>query len=105
MTWWAHQGTREWVQYDFPREQEVAESAVYWYDDGEEGGCRVPQSWRVLIRKGDTWEPVEVRSGYGVAKDTFNRVEFAAVKTRGIRLEVELQPGYSGGILEWKAGP
>jgi hypothetical protein len=105
MTWWAHLGTREWVQYDFPREQEVATSAVYWYDDGEESGCRVPASWRVLIRKGDVWQPVVTQSAYGVSKDTFNRVEFEPVKTNGIRLEVQLQPKYSGGILEWKVGP
>ncbi len=105
MTWWAHLGTREWVQYDLPQEEEVSTSAVYWYDDGEEGGCRVPQSWRVLIRKGDAWEPVDARSAYGVKKDAYNRVEFVPVRTNGIRLEVQLQPEYSGGILEWKFGP
>ena len=105
MTWWAHRGTLEWVQYDFPAEKVVAASGVYWYDDGEDGDCRVPQSWRVLIRKGDGWEPVEASSAYGVAKDTFNRVEFVPVRTNGIRLEVQLQANSSGGILEWNVGP
>jgi hypothetical protein len=105
MTWWAHRGTLEWVQYDFPAEKEVSASSVYWFDDGEDGDCRVPESWRVFIRKGDGWEPVAASSAYGVAKDTLNRVEFLPVRTNGIRLEVQLQPNTSGGILEWNVGP
>jgi hypothetical protein len=31
-----------------------------------------------------------------------NRVSFQPVETTGLRIEVELQPNYSGGILEWK---
>ena len=42
-------------------------------------------------------------SAYGAAKDTFNKVRFTPVLTDGLRLEVELQPEFSGGILEWKA--
>jgi hypothetical protein len=34
--------------------------------------------------------------------DHFNRVAFAPVETKALRLEVQLQPGWSGGILEWK---
>ena len=41
---------------------------------------------------------------YGVNRDQFNRVHFTRVTTRGLRLEVRLQPKYSGGILQWKIG-
>jgi hypothetical protein len=34
--------------------------------------------------------------------DGFHRVDFQASETTGLRLEVELQGGWSGGILEWK---
>jgi hypothetical protein len=29
-------------------------------------------------------------------------VEFPAIATKQLRLEVQLQPQFSGGILEWK---
>ena len=43
-----------------------------------------------------------VASPYGVEMDRFNRVTFAPVKATALRLEVRLQPNWSGGILEWK---
>ena len=36
--------------------------------------------------------------------DTYNRVTFKPVEAEGLRLEVQLQPNYSAGILEWKVG-
>ena len=42
------------------------------------------------------------RRTYGVNRDQFNRVDFTPVTTRGLRLEVRLQPKFSGGILQWK---
>jgi hypothetical protein len=101
-TWWDHCGTREWVQYDFPHPATVKAVKVYWFDDTGSGACRVPQSWRLLYRKGNEWQPVDGASKFGTLKDTFNRLEFSAVTTNGLRLEVQLQPGYSGGILEWE---
>ena len=38
----------------------------------------------------------------GAALDGFNRATFKAVTTRELRLEVQLQPEVSGGILEWQ---
>jgi hypothetical protein len=40
--------------------------------------------------------------GYEVRKDRFNPVSFDPVETTAIRVEVRLQPGFSGGILEWR---
>lgn len=106
-TWWDHKGTREWVQYDFPKPRAVSAVRVYWYDDSaSKGGCRVPASWRLLYKEdGDTWKPVEGASEYGVQKDRFNKVTFKPIKTATLRLEVELQKDYSGGILEWVVEP
>ena len=42
--------------------------------------------------------------GAGVG-DGWNRVEFPAVETTQLRIEVQLQPDFSGGILEWKVEP
>ena len=102
-TWWDHRGTREWVQYDFERPEKVSAVAVYWWDERRIGAhCRVPQSWRLLYQSGGEWMPVPGASAYGKELDGFNRVTFAGVETRALRLEVQLQAGWSGGILEWK---
>jgi hypothetical protein len=100
-TWWDHRGTREWVQYDF-EERTVSQVSVYWFDDTGVGQCRVPKSWRLLYKDGDDWRPVEKASGFGTLKDDWNSVTFTPVKTTALRLEVQLRPNVSGGILEWK---
>lgn len=101
-TWWNHKGTTEWVQYDYETPQQISATSVYWFDDGPDGGCHVPASWRVLYRDGETWQPVTVESAYGTAKDQFNNVTFKPVTTTAVRLEVQLQKDSSGGILEWQ---
>ena len=102
-TWWAHRGTAEWVQYDFDGPRKVVAASVQWFDDAGAGSCRVPQSWRLLYKEGDGWKPVPADpNAYGVKRDDWNRVAFPAVETTALRLEAQLQPGMSGGILEWK---
>jgi len=102
-TWWDHKGTAEWVQYDFDAPQKVGAASVYWFDDGAiKRHCRVPKSWRLLYQDGTEWKPVNAASEYGVAKDRWNRVTFTPVTTTALRLEVQLNAPWSGGILEWK---
>ena len=64
----------------------------------------MPASWRLLYKDGHTWKPVERASGYGTTLDQFNRTTFHVVETPGLRIEVQLQAGFSGGILQWKVG-
>ena len=101
-TWWDHRGSAEWVQYDFGAPKKISEASVYWFDDTGIGQCRVPASWRLLYQSGGVWIPVGATGTFPVRKDGWNRVEFPAVETSSLRLEVQLQDGYSGGILEWK---
>lgn len=96
-----HRGTLEWVQYSFDEAKRFDAVEVYWAADGY--GRVAPESWRVLARKGDDWVPVKTRGEYGTEIDGFNRVEFAAVETDAIRMEVQSPKGKSGGILEWRA--
>ncbi len=103
-TWWDHRGTAEWVQYDFGKPRKVSSTAVYWYDDTGAGNCRVPQSWKLLYQDGERWLPVPSASEFGTQRDGYNRVSFEPVTTTGLRLQVQLQPNFSGGILEWKVG-
>lgn len=101
-TWWDHRGTTEWVQYTFDVPRTVSATEVYWYDDTGSGQCRVPQSWRLLYRDGDAWKPVRGASSPGTELDKFNRVEFSPVQTSALRIEAQLQPEFSAGVLEWK---
>ena len=102
MTWWEHRGSAEWVQYDFAAPQKISSAEVYWFDDTGIGQCRVPKSWRLLYKSGESWTPVGDANNFTVKKDGWNRVEFPAIETMPLRLEVQLQPNFSGGIMEWK---
>ncbi|MDB6111514.1 MAG: hypothetical protein JWR69_3264, partial [Pedosphaera sp.] len=101
-TWWNHRGTAEWFQYDFEKAKQISEVSVYWFDDTGAGQCRVPQSWRLLYQEGGEWKPVIANANFGTKPDDWNRVQITPVNTTSLRLEVQLQPNFSGGILEWR---
>ena len=85
----------------------VSQASVYWFDDTpSKGGCKLPKSWRLLYREGEgkDWKPVEVAGEYPNARDKFCGVKFNEVTTGALRLEVQLEKDFSGGILEWRAG-
>ena len=107
MTWWDRKGSKEWVAYRLQKPTTVSEADVYWFDDTGRGQCRVPASWRLLYREGKEWKEVKLAGGakYGTAKDAFNKIAFEPVTAAEFRLEVQLQPDVSGGILEWRIGP
>jgi uncharacterized protein len=102
MTFWDHKGTTEWLSYRFPKAKEVSGVSVYWFDDTGVGACRVPAEWRLLWMDGKEWKPVKLSedSKYGTALDEFNKVSFDPVTTTELKLEVKLQPKFSGGILK-----
>ena len=100
-TFWPNRGTMEWLQARFEKPRRVASVSVYWFDDRGAGQCRVPASWRVLFRDGDRWRPVATTDTFGTARDECNTVTFEPVSTDALRLEIQLQEGYSGGVLEW----
>ncbi|MFZ5519515.1 MAG: glycoside hydrolase family 127 protein [Candidatus Zhuqueibacterota bacterium] len=100
--WWPKKGTIEWVQYDFSKPEEVSQVEVYWFDDTGQGECRVPQFWRILYLSGKEWKPVYTTDAYRVDKDRYNKVVFETVKTKSLRLEIQSQPEFAGGIHEWK---
>jgi hypothetical protein len=99
---WPHKGTKEWIQYDFPRELEVSAVEVYWFDDTGIGECRPPSLWSILYRKGGEWLPVYTTESYGVQKDVFNRVVFKTIRTPALRLEFQSQEQFAAAIHEWR---
>lgn len=104
MTWWSRKGSTEWIEYEFPQARRLDRTEIYWFDDSTRGGgCRTPRSWRLLFKVGDSWQPVRAAS-FPVEKDRLHLVEFEPVTTTAVRVEVELRPGFSGGVLEWRIG-
>ena len=100
--WWDHKGTEEWLAYEFPEPVTVAGVEVFWFDDTGTGECRLPASWVVEWLDGDTWREVTEASPYGRAPNVLNRVTFRPVTTKGLRLRVQLQEGWSAGLCEWR---
>ena len=104
-TFWPNKGTSEWLQAEFdePRRCEVVR--VYWFDDTGVGQCRVPKAWRLLWRGGDAWKPVVLKGEgetYGISEDAWDEVLIEPVTAKAFRLEIDLQEGFSGGVLEWR---
>ncbi|MGB7438628.1 MAG: beta-L-arabinofuranosidase domain-containing protein [Candidatus Acidiferrum sp.] len=116
-------GNQAWVQYDFQYATEVSSVSVFWKDDRQ--FCVAPAKWKLLYREGDQWQPVKAAGEFAVEKDKFNKTEFAAVRTSGLRMEIELSgkvykkgelgppdanylkeavTWYEGGVIEWVVG-
>jgi hypothetical protein len=101
--WWPLKDTVQWVEYDFAAPAKVSNAQVYWYDDGPWGGCRVPAGWKLLYKDAaGKWTPVKNSNAYTTNKDAFNNVQFEAVQTSALRMEVQLPKEHAAGIIEWK---
>ncbi len=100
--WWPRTDQTEYIIYEFSEPEEVSGAGVFWFDDGPEGGCRVPAGWRILYREGDEWLPVNNASEYKVIKGEVNRVTFDKVYTGALKLEVRLPENFSSGVYEWE---
>jgi DUF1680 family protein len=79
--------THAWIEYEFKAPVQISSSKVYWYDDRR--FCRLPASWRVSVKHGPLWEPVENLEDYRVIQDEFNVVSFRPVTASAVRLEIE----------------
>lgn len=97
--WWDHLGTKEWVQHTFAKPLKVSSVEVYWYANR---GVQTPKSWRLLYLAGKEWKEVPGASAFGTTIDKYNRVTFKPVDTTALRIEAQLKPKLSSGILEWK---
>jgi len=100
---WPHKGTTETITYEFAQPATAKSVRVSWFDDAGSGECRLPVSWRVLYRDDNKqWQPVANPSEYTIKKRDPVRVTFDAVKTRTLRLEVQLPKDFSSGLYEWE---
>jgi uncharacterized protein len=99
--WWPDKNSWEWVEYDFDKPLTISKARVYWFDDGPEGGCRIPDEWEILYLKGNIWEPVENKNQYKVTKDDWNTLSFKPIVTQSVKIKVRLKRDFSAGIYEW----
>jgi len=101
---WPHLATKEWIRYDFDEDTEVGKCAIVWFDDRKQrGNCRHPVSWTLSAMRADgTWQPVQGAEGRAPVTNGWDEVVFAPVKTRALRLDVDLPPKFSAGVREWK---
>ncbi|MCK4343865.1 MAG: glycoside hydrolase family 127 protein [Bacteroidales bacterium] len=100
--WWPRKDQMEWLQYTFEKPETVSGVKVYWFDDRPNGGCRIPASWEVFYDSGNGWKPVQVNGEYTFTKDDWDEIEFEAVTTGALRLQVKLSKEFSSGIYEWE---
>jgi len=105
LAWWPRKGGAEWVQCVFEQPETTDRMQVYWFADHPQGGCGLPKSWRLLYLDGAVWKEVANPSGYEIDGDRMIEVTFDRVTTKGLRIEVNLRPGLSGGIHEWRVNP
>ena len=99
--WWPTNDKWEYLQYDFDQLETISSSGVYWFDDGPRGGCRIPSQWELQYKTGSGWKTIVPEDGYIIKKDAWNKVSFAPVSTRAIRLRVLLSEEFSSGVHEW----
>jgi len=99
--WWPDKDKWVYLQYDLDKPETISKSKVYWFDDGPDGGCRIPDAWEIQYKNGNAWTSVKTVSSYKVTKNSFDSVEFEPVKTSAVRLMVKLNREYSSGVYEW----
>jgi hypothetical protein len=99
--WWPNKNQWEWVQYDFEKPETISKTKIYWFDDGPDGGCRIPDEWELLYKSGNTWVPVKATTPYKVTKDAWDVLAFKPVRTTAVKIRVKLNKDFASGIHEW----
>ncbi|MGC5010502.1 hypothetical protein ACLQ2R_07015 [Streptosporangium sp. DT93] len=96
---WPETGS-QWAELTWSQPQTLRSAQVYFFDDN--GGVRVPASWKLQYWNGSSYADVAGASGYPTAVNAYNKVVFNSVSSA--RLRVVLQSGAASvGLLEVKA--
>jgi len=99
--WWPDRDQWEWVEYDFDKPEIISKTKIYWFDDGPDGGCRIPDDWEILYLTGNVWKPVTPGMKYSVTKDGWDSLLFKPVLASSVKIKVKLNKEYASGIYEW----
>ncbi|GAA3413320.1 hypothetical protein [Streptosporangium vulgare] len=95
---WPNTG-EQWALLTWPSARTLTSADVYFFDDN--GGVRVPASWRLQSWNGSAYVDLAGASAYNRALNQYNHVTFTTVTTT--RLRVLLTGTSSVGLLEVKA--
>ncbi|MFB6396126.1 discoidin domain-containing protein [Polymorphospora sp. 2-325] len=96
---WPNTG-QQWADLTWGSAQTLRSAQVYFFDDN--GGVRLPASWRLQYWTGSGYADVPGASGYPTAANAYNVVTFPALSTTRLRVLLESGAG-SVGLLEVKA--
>lgn len=100
--WWPNKGTKEWIQIDFDKLEEISQMEIYWFDDTGIGECRIPVEWKLFYKESNNWRQVYTTDKYGTDKDKFNTITFETVRTNSLKIEIQSAENCAGGIHEIK---
>lgn len=100
--WWPRFGQEEWVQYEFEGPKKVQKVRVYWFDDGPNGGCRIPASWKLYYKEKGDWREVDTEAAYTISKGDFDTLSFEPINTTSLKIVLQAQEGVSAGLIEWE---
>ena len=104
--WFESGGGKEgWVQYDYEQERLFDSAEVFWLESkqNKKSGARLPRSWSLSYLDGKEWKPVAVKGKYPVTLGKWDRVRFAPVKAKSIRLTARSQIDATRmGLLEFR---
>jgi hypothetical protein len=99
--WWPRKNETHWIVYNFEKPTRVSETEVYWLKDIPDGGCDLPENWKLYFKSGEKWVEVNAETPYPIIEDQMNKLVFEPVTTAALKLEVQLQKEYSAGLHEW----
>jgi hypothetical protein len=99
--WWPRKNETHWIIYNFEKPTEVSETEVYWLKDIPNGGCSLPEWWKLYYKKDGNWIEVAGETPYPIIEDDWNKFVFEPVTTSVLKLEVHLSEEYSAGLHEW----
>ena len=94
-------GGMQYIEYTLPKATQIQESTVYWFEDTADR-CLTPKSWRILYKAYDgSWKPVTGANHYTCYKGIANNVQFNAVITPAVRIEIFQKDNAVSGLFEW----
>jgi len=101
------EGGEGWVQYTYDEARTFDSAGVFWSgslpDDVK--GFKEPESWSLSYLEEGKWKPIEPKGEYTTSMGKWDKVEFAPVKTKAIKLTVKSKKKTDRtAILEFKLG-
>jgi hypothetical protein len=100
---WSNSG-QQWAELQWSSAVNLNQAQVYIFDDNQ--GIDVPSSWKLQYWNGSAYVDVAGASGYPIAVNQYNVVNFTAVSTTRLRVLMQSNGTASVGLLEVKAfGP